>query len=132
MEASKRNPFVLPTLQTNFNYVINEVLKRMNNLGIAETWRAIETLFCILPPTLHKEVEADYKNIVRQVNMATNGSTVDFLAMVESNSAACMVLDEFAIPFFRKMYESLYIGGYLEKGEMKPRYSKDRKLSALP
>jgi len=100
---------------TNFNYVINEILKRMNNTGIAETWRGIETLFCILPPDIHKEVREEYKNIVRLVNKVTNGSTVDFLAMVESNNSACLILEEFAVPFFRKMYELLYKGGYLEK-----------------
>jgi len=87
----------------------------MNNLGIAETWKAIETLFCILPPKIHKEMREDYKDIIKKVNMATNGSSVDFLAMVESNNECCLILDEFAIPFFRRMYEALYKGGYLEK-----------------
>jgi len=115
LEASQRNRFILPTLQSNFNYSINEILKRMNTLGIAETWRAIETLFCILPPNIYNKVETDYNDIIKKVNTVTNGSTVDFLAMVESNNECCLILEEFAFPFFRKMYELLYEGGYLEK-----------------
>jgi len=115
LEASQRNRFILPTLQSNFNYAINEVLKRMNTVGIAETWRAIETLFTILPPKIYEVVETDYNDIVKKVNTVTNGSTVDFLAMVESNNECCIVLEELAFPFFRKCYELLYKGGYLEK-----------------
>ena len=115
MEDSKRNPFVLPTLMSNFNYAVNEVLRRMNTMGIGEVWRAIETLHVILPPTIYDEVEDDYKRIVKQVNKASSGSSVDFLAMVESNNECCLILEEYAIPFFRKMYELLYKGGYLEK-----------------
>jgi len=115
MEASRKNPYILPTLQTNFHYVIGEILKRMNNLGISETWKAIETLFCILPPTIHKEMREDYTSIVKKVNMVTNLSSVDFLQMVESNAECCQILEEFAVPFFRRMYELLYDGGYLEK-----------------
>lgn len=115
METPKQNPYVLPTLQSNFNYAVNEVLRRMNNLGIAATWRAVETLFVILPPSIHEKLENEYKDIVNRVNTVTNGSTVDFLAMVESNNECCMVLEEFAVPFFRKMYDKLYSGGYLEK-----------------
>jgi len=87
----------------------------MNTMGIAETWRSIETLYMILPPTIFAEVEGDYKKIVKRVNSVTNGSTVDFLAMVESNNECCIVLEELAFPFFRKCYELLYKGGYLEK-----------------
>jgi len=115
LEDSKRNPFVLPTLMSNFNYAVNEVLRRMNTMGIGEVWRAIETLHVILPPTIYDEVEDDYKRIVKQVNKASSGSSVDFLAMVESNNECCLILEEYAIPFFRKMYELLYKGGYLEK-----------------
>jgi len=115
LEASQRNRFILPTLQSNFNYAVNEILRRMNTMGIAETWRSIETLYMILPPTIFAEVEGDYKRIVKRVNSVTNGSTVDFLAMVESNNECCLILEEFAFPFFRKMYELLYEGGYLEK-----------------
>jgi len=104
----------------------------MNTMGIGETWRSIETLYMILPPSIFNEVETEYNDIIKRVNTVTNGSTVDFLAMVESNNECCMVLEEFAVPFFRRMYELLYEGGYLEKAEMQPRYSKDRKLSALP
>ena len=84
-------------------------------MGIGEVWRSIETLYMILPPSIFKEVETDYKDIVKKVNTVTNGSTVDFLAMVESNNECCLILEEFAFPFFRKMYELLYEGGYLEK-----------------
>ena len=115
MEASKRNPFVLPTLMSNFNYAVNEVLRRMNTMGIGEVWRAIETLHTILPPSIFDEVDSEYKDIVKRVNTVTNRATVDFLAMVESNNECCLVLEEFAIPFFRKMYDKLYQGGYLEK-----------------
>jgi len=100
---------------SNFNYAVNEVLRRMNTMGIGEVWRAIETLHVILPPTIYDEVEDDYKRIVKQVNKASSGSSVDFLAMVESNNECCLILEEYAIPFFRKMYELLYKGGYLEK-----------------
>jgi len=129
LEASQRNRFILPTLQSNFNYAINEILKRMNTLGIAETWRAVETLFCILPPTIYDKVETDYNDIVKKVNTVTNGSTVDFLAMVESNNECCMVLEALAIPFFRKMYKLLYDGGYLEKEGVSARFTEKRKLS---
>lgn len=112
--------YILPTLQSNFNYSINEILKRMNNDGIGETWRAIETLFCILPPKIHKEVQIDYNDIIKKVNTVANGSTVDFLAMVESNNECCLVLEALAIPFFRKMYALLYKGGYLEKSRDVP------------
>ena len=84
-------------------------------MGLGETWKSIETLYMILPPTIFAEVEGDYKRIVKRVNSVTNGSTVDFLAMVESNNECCLILEEFAFPFFRKMYELLYKGGYLEK-----------------
>jgi len=87
----------------------------MNNTGIAETWRSIETLYMILPPKIFAEVKDDYERIVKRVNSVTNGSTVDFLAMVESNNECCLILEEFAFPFFRKMYDLLYKGGYLEK-----------------
>lgn len=129
MATTSSQRYILPTLQSNFNYSINEILKRMNNVGIGETWRAIETLFHILPPKIYSQVETDYKDIIKKVNAVTNGSTVDFLAMVESNHECCMVLEEYAVPFFRKMYELLYKGGYLEKESLKPRAKGHGKLS---
>lgn len=129
MEISQTSRYITPTLQSNWNYAINEVLKRMNNVGIAEVWKAIETLYTILPPTIYEKAKAEYARIVNQVNNATNGSTVDFLAMVESNNEACLILEELAIPFFRKMYDALYKGGYLEKEPIRPRFDKKKKLS---
>lgn len=110
--------YILPTLQSNFNYAINEILKRMNTVGIAETWKAIETLYKILPPTIKSEVKADYMNILKRLKFETNDTSVDFLAMVEANNVYCLILEELASPFFEKMYALLYEGGYLEK---KPR-----------
>lgn len=115
METSQAKPFITPTLQSNWNYAINEVLKRMNNLDIGETWKAVETLFQILPPKIYEKVEKEYKAIVKRVNEANNGSGVDYQDMIETNREACTVLEVFAIPFFRKMYSLLYNGGYLEK-----------------
>ena len=86
METPRQNPYILPTLQSNWNYAINEILRRMNNVGISEVWRAIETLKCILPPKIHEEVETEYNDIIKKINAVTNGSSVDFLAMVESNN----------------------------------------------
>jgi len=101
-------------------------------MGVGEIWKSIETLYLILPPSIFDEVEKDHDKIVKLLNNANNGSTVDFIAMVESNSECYLILEQNAFSFFRRMYYLLYKGNYLEKGEMKPRYSKDRKLSGLP
>ena len=129
MEASKRTPFILPTLQSNLNYAINEVLRRRNTLPIGDTWRSIETLFSILPPSIYNEVEDDYNRIIKLLNNANNGSSVDFLQMVESNAACCEILETYAFPFFRNMYYLLYKGNYLEKGALQPRYPTKKTLS---
>lgn len=101
----------------------------MNNVGIAETWKAIETLYTILPPTIFDKVQTEYKSIIKQVNEANDGSSVDFPSMVEANKEACLILEELAIPFFRKMYSLLYKGGYLEKEAVRPRFTQKKKLS---
>lgn len=115
MESSSAYKYITPTLQSNFNYAIGEVLKRMNNMDIADTWQAIETLYTILPPKIFEQVQSEYKTIIAKVNKVNSGDSVDYMAMVTANNETKRVLGELAIPFFRRMYEALYAGGYLEK-----------------
>jgi len=120
----------LPTLQSNLNYAVNEILRRMNCVGIGEVWRSIETLHMILPPPIFKEVASEYERITKRLSKANNGNSVDFLQMVESNAACVEILEWDAFPFFRMMYDKLYEGGYLEKTLVQARYPNRRKLSA--
>jgi len=116
MENSQK--FILPTLASNFNLAISEILNRMNSDSLGEQWRAMVTLYHILPPAIYDKVKGDYEKITKKINHVGNSGSISYIDLVQDNDEVNAILEEFASPFFRKMYELLYEGGYLEK---KPR-----------
>jgi hypothetical protein len=114
MEVSQANRYITPTLQANLNLAISDVIRCLNAKMIFEAWEALQTLYDILPPDVHKEVKIKHDNIKRDFE-ASGNQCIAYEDLVTSHNEGMTVLNEHTRPFFREMYELLYKGGYLEK-----------------
>ena len=114
MEATQTRRYITPTLQANWNLAIGDVIRCLNAGLIYEAWLALETLYNILPPDIYKKVVNDYQTIKKDFDSHGTDSA-SYEIIVESYDSGLATLREAVRPFFRKMYELLYEGGYLEK-----------------
>ncbi len=114
METSQANRYITPTLQANWNLAISDVIRCLNADLIYEAWLALQTLYDILPPEIHKKVEKDYKKLKTTYEAHYTEST-GYEAIVSTYFNGLETLRNETRPFFRLMYELLYGGGYLEK-----------------